>query len=494
MIWQKLNWSNLKVPLEVSDGDIFIGCNLSQFSPGTDILAGKKNLGFIDCNNVNVKMATGWKADHCNTSVNQYSTQPGDAGDELEFERNIDKTEVNSFLESERALVFKNWYEKNELKNKMVQQKYAGEINAAVGSIVVPIGIRKHTLPSHSHYVDPAATGANDGTSWGDAWITIQSAFDNVAAGETVYCRGTETLSATIDIDTTAGTSSNWISFIGMNASGVEDGTQYTLDGDSTAINCLKTTGVMDGYHMYNIRCINSTGSALTSDATIKSHWLFYNCSFDSAGANGCDTWHKWRSTSIIKCSFNDNFAIGSKFGHTETHHVLCIAIGNGNTGFYSPHSLTNCISHNNTLYGAFMSIYSGMHASIMDGNGSNGIYCGNTNGVLIASTRITHNALLGIQTGTGSVYSQNNGFYNNTSGEKSANVTAIDDLTLTADGYADRGADDFTLATTGEGVGVDIEAGPVGSGHNGFFTQGIAPEYSVGDGICSYVNGGLVG
>ena len=49
-------------------------------------------------------------------------------------------------------------------------------------------------------YVEPGVgNDGNDGLSWGadHAWATTQKAADTVAAGETCYFRGTETLSAT---------------------------------------------------------------------------------------------------------------------------------------------------------------------------------------------------------------------------------------------------------------------------------------------------------
>ena len=86
-------------------------------------------------------------------------------------------------------------------------------------------------------YVDPAAVGANNGTSWADAWTDFQDAVDNWAAGDTIYCRGTQILAAQIDVDGADGIATNPIKIIGMNASGVDDGTYFTLDGNA-AVSC----------------------------------------------------------------------------------------------------------------------------------------------------------------------------------------------------------------------------------------------------------------
>ena len=42
-----------------------------------------------------------------------------------------------------------------------------------------------------TRYVDPTASGSNNGTSWTHAWTTMQSAYDTAVAGDQVYCRGT---------------------------------------------------------------------------------------------------------------------------------------------------------------------------------------------------------------------------------------------------------------------------------------------------------------
>ena len=72
-----------------------------------------------------------------------------------------------------------------------------------------------------TYYCDPDAGGANDGTLWTDAWTTVQSGFDTATAGDIVYCRGTETLAAAIDVDTNAGTATSFIYFIGCNRTGM---------------------------------------------------------------------------------------------------------------------------------------------------------------------------------------------------------------------------------------------------------------------------------
>ena len=94
-------------------------------------------------------------------------------------------------------------------------------------------------------YVDPAAGGSNNGSDWTNAWTDIQSAFDTCVAGDIVYCRGTQTLSVTIDVDTNSGDdTSGFIKFIGCNASGVVDGTYFTINGNAGAYHGLTFAAV----------------------------------------------------------------------------------------------------------------------------------------------------------------------------------------------------------------------------------------------------------
>jgi hypothetical protein len=78
-----------------------------------------------------------------------------------------------------------------------------------------------------TYYLDPDASGADDGTSQSDAWSTLQRAIDGTdgtqpAAGDIVQCRhGTgndESISTVINFDGNAGSqASGFIQFIGVN-------------------------------------------------------------------------------------------------------------------------------------------------------------------------------------------------------------------------------------------------------------------------------------
>lgn len=117
-----------------------------------------------------------------------------------------------------------------------------------------------------TYYVDPLAAGSNDGTSWTNAWTSIQSAFDTAVVGDIVYCRGTQTVAARIDVDTNSGTNAGgFIKFVGCNASGTVDGTRFTIQGDgANACDLLYKTGAMSMRHHNHRRARTQYGLAST--------------------------------------------------------------------------------------------------------------------------------------------------------------------------------------------------------------------------------------
>lgn len=155
-----------------------------------------------------------------------------------------------------------------------------------------------------TYYVDPSATGNNDGggdggdpsdptqaANWTDAWTTLQSATDTAVGGDIVYCRGTETLTAPIDLDASAGTTAGgWIKYIGCNSStGAVDGSRYTLDGNSTAVNCLLFYASPYGVYLWfeNMVFTGATGSGVAFPANVGSPTMYVNCVAHTNGSFG---------------------------------------------------------------------------------------------------------------------------------------------------------------------------------------------------------------
>jgi len=209
-------------------------------------------------------------------------------------------------------------------------------------------------------YVDPAASGNNDGTSWTHAWTTLQSAYDTAVAGDQVYCRGTETLSSILDIDTNSGSlAAGFVSFIGCNASGIVDGTRYVVDANSTAVNVLKYANSKGYYYWHeNIEFKNATSHGVNYNDENASYSVFYNCTSHNNGSYG------WLITGInnlfVKCqSYNNN----TGFYLADALRCVfsgCVSYGASAGGFTLSNSsyitLMSCISYNNGSWGFYLS------------------------------------------------------------------------------------------------------------------------------------------
>lgn len=206
------------------------------------------------------------------------------------------------------------------------------------------------------YYVDPGASGANDGTSWTDAWEDIQTAFDTVTAGNICYCRGTQTLTVKIDVDTQTGDITNgYIKFIGCNAGGTVDGTRFVLDGNTAAAQCLYFAILSNYYWLENFEFKNAT-----------SHGYYA----PSYGDNNI----------IINCIAHNNGGDGFYIGGSTTTCILCRSYSNTSDGFYLGAisvCLLFCVSNNNSAYGMNCSTgtsYGTIYGCIIHSNTTYGI------------------------------------------------------------------------------------------------------------------------
>jgi len=315
-----------------------------------------------------------------------------------------------------------------------------------------------------TRYVDPAAAGADDGTSWTDAWTTLQSAADTAVAGDVVYCRGTETLSAAIDFDTNSGSAaSGFIKFIGCNAGGSVDGTRFVLDGNSAATNCI-LLAAQKYIWWENLELKNATGAGW--DAT-NANWgccAFVNCySHDNSG-RGFDAYFCNDGVVFIRCRAIDNGSDGFfDTYYSTTRFALCYSAGNSGAGFaveggVAGQLFVGCVCHNNTDKG--IDAEGGINAihCVLDENGADGIIQ-DTNDYLglVLGCRITGNGdaagEYGLDVSAGRVLYGWNFLVNNNSGAANGYVDAIPDdadadtnETSGTEGYTDGANDDFNL------------------------------------------------
>ena len=311
------------------------------------------------------------------------------------------------------------------------------------------------------YYVDPAASGANDGTSWTDAWETLQRAVDGTdgtqpVAGDTVYCRGTETLSATCDLDGNNGSgAAGFIKYIGCNAGGTVDGTRYKMDADSTASICISHSA---NWHWFeNFEIYGATGYGVDYNGVHHSVWI--NCISRNNGSNGWELYY-YTDDIFVRCQAYSNGGHGFANTYTIARFLACLAKDNTEHGF-QPESVcvaVGCVSHNNGGGGFDLNNCENtmLINCIADENDDQGIGAAGDM-TLIAGCRITDNGKdtsgYGIQITTDSrAVCGWNFLVDNDSGATDGNLDAIPldadadtNETSGTEGYVD-GADDFNL------------------------------------------------
>ena len=265
------------------------------------------------------------------------------------------------------------------------------------------------------YYVDPTATGADTGATWANAWTTLQRAIDGTdgtkpGAGDTVYCKanGTtadETLSAAIDMDGTSGNStSGYVRFIGVNSSGVNDGTRYLINANSKSVGiyCLGNYKWLENFEIYG-----SGGAGIDWTNQYFDFWIMKNVvSRDNTGV-GFDLYYSgYAPCWFIECRAYNNDGDGFSNPYRGTiDFIHCVSHSNGGKGFQGPFAeppfthWIGCLAYENT--GDNYSRARGtIYQSVSDGSTSgDGVEIINSPTVIIGS-RITNNNTYGISIG----------------------------------------------------------------------------------------------
>jgi len=268
-----------------------------------------------------------------------------------------------------------------------------------------------------TYYLDPTATpagGSDTGADWTNAWSTLQRAIDGTngtqpTAGDTVLMRGTETVTVQIDLDGNSGSLAvGKVNFIGVNASGVNDGTRYVLSASgSISVISLPSTAPASFLNFENIEITGTTGTGFYSNSyAYASHhsWqniYIHNCgtgiNVNTRGIDGCLFSH---------CRIENNTSVGLTGASFAV--IFSNITGNGGGGISSnsahgvgmPALIYGCLIEGNTGDGL---VYDGWGTAqglaavnnVIDGNTGTGINIATAGGVLIGN-RITN------QTGAG--------------------------------------------------------------------------------------------
>lgn len=322
-------------------------------------------------------------------------------------------------------------------------------------------------------YVDPAAAGANNGSDWTNAWTSIQTAFDTAVAGEIVYCRGTQTLAAQIDVDTNQGTNAaGYIKFIGCNAAGNVDGTRFTLDGNAAGIHCI-AHGNIDMIWFENIRCTNTGGSGKYGwnydVASAANGCVFINCCADNCSSHGFRLDKATYMNIFHRCTAYLNGASGFSGILGGNVFQFCSSHDNTGDGFTSVSDalLFACLVYDNGDDGIEYSAAAKIINCTVDANADDGLLAlAHTNAypALMVGSRVTNHSGagdIGINANSEPLVTaycyfedndgdniQNATLHNNISIENTANTSNIEDQANTNEGYTDKtnDAQDFNL------------------------------------------------
>lgn len=328
------------------------------------------------------------------------------------------------------------------------------------------------------YYVDSAASGADDGTSWTDAWTTLQRAIDGTdgtqpVAGDIVYCRGTETVSTSIDMDGNSGdTTSSHIRFIGCNASGVNDGTRYKLNANNNSIDVIASWTMdyisFENFEIYGTANANNNGIEIDNYTNVEGlrfinvyiHDCYDGFSLGSGTARG---------TLLFKCRAESNRNYGIKALCQRSVFIIgCSAKNNTSDNIYNLGGgtvivIAGCIIEGSGGKGIELSPTADYGVLIMnnviDGNTGDGLEC--SQDMILISNRITNNGV-GIDSDHLAALLFN---YMPDTGQDRANTTKtaglITEITIsgsnsnnlsgtdTDGGYNAPGSEDFNLADT---------------------------------------------
>lgn len=238
-----------------------------------------------------------------------------------------------------------------------------------------------------TYYVDAdLGTGDNNGTSWTHAWRSIQTAIDyaSLAAGDVIYCKGTETAGAAIDFDGVTGTWVAPIKFIGVNTAttampptGSDMGTnRFIIDAASGNYAAAHFNGAMDYLWFINFEFNNSgNSSGILCDTSNTLYVLFVNCKFASNNqsgvysdskllysmykqclftANGIGVYRPSSTSLFVACSFYDNTSYGID-NSVSFYAIGCTFTANDSAAFrdVSQSLVYGCVIDSNTASGA---------------------------------------------------------------------------------------------------------------------------------------------
>lgn len=314
------------------------------------------------------------------------------------------------------------------------------------------------------YFVDPAASGAADGSNWTNAWTSLQTALDAVStAGSKIYCRGTQTLAAQIDVDTNYGAAtSDWIYVIGVNSSGIEDGTTFKLNGNSAVASCLVFTATANYYQFKHIECYGATSHGISAGAINTNGNIFDGCISRDNGGLGINGYFIVAGL-ITRCAVYGNSGTGIYTRSSLLFNAVYDNDSHGIDGVYLNAPVIGNLIYNNTGRGIYrLGVSSFTFNNVIDGNGDDGIerYAGAGLPIIIGNRITNHDAesKAGIDNGGTYLFLHGWNYFENNTGDNIQGEVASgeildngvgtndEDQSDTLQGYTDDDPEDFNL------------------------------------------------
>jgi len=326
-------------------------------------------------------------------------------------------------------------------------------------------------LPAATKYADfDLGTGANDGSSKANAWQTMQAAADGATAGAIVYCKGTDTLAAKVDMDTNSGTDAGGpIIFLGCDASWNPGDGLAIVDGDSAALHCLDF-GAVNNVEFWYFNFKGATASNVDAVADTATGALRY-CTIENAGGSGfasVDSIVKFDFWQLDRCIIRNNTDYGV-YGWTEVAIADCAIYGNGNAGILAKIQsmcIHGCAIYENTTQNVDIALDSvSITNCVIDSvTGDNITIVASQHNAYIRWNVISNASAYGIdQADAGALNNSEdyNLFYNNTSGNTNNIADGNNSVTGTSDPYIDAANDNYTRSRHGSLIETQVDIGP---------------------------------
>ncbi len=263
-------------------------------------------------------------------------------------------------------------------------------------------------------YVVPGGAGANDGTSWADAWDITQVAAA-LASSKRFNFAGAFTPTANLPWTTWGGGSLEMIAFRGWKSD--KSGIALTLADAPTLDHSGQGAGdaISGGsyQHYQGLRILNAPGTGLmvsTGDRV--------RCFLVEASGNGTHGIYSDDYFFAHLCRANNNGGDGIK-GDIYSRYTMCETVGNGGYGIYggTGAALAGCFIRDNAD-GVRLVNGGSIITSTIDANVGLGVWLlSTTSPVPIIASLLTNNGTYALSPGY-TVNADSVGFYNNGSGQ----------------------------------------------------------------------------